>query len=167
MSTYRPQFAFKSPLKCDEQRCIYSFDFTNTPWLATTIAAGDIISRIPLELDKDADFYLRAISTLSVTGAGLEIRLEDPKGHPLSDIDNLVETQNFQYPELYSEMFGAGIVALDNADDYGVFCQQGSRLFLHLYNNGPAPIILGANGNPPLVVNLYGVKRYSGDRCAA
>jgi hypothetical protein len=161
MSMYRPQFAFKSTVDCEEQRCVYSFDSTNTPWLATTIAAGDNIQRIPLELDKDADFYLRGIQT-TPDAAGLEFRVEDPKGHPLSDTENALQEQNYQYPALYSEMDGAGMVPLDNADDYGVFCQQGSRLYLYLFNNGPAPILLTS-----FILTLHGVKRYSGDRCAA
>lgn len=163
---YRPQFAFKSPADCEEQRCVYSFDLTNTPWLATTLAAGDNISRIPLLLDKDADFYLRGISTPDVGGSdnnlpGLEFRLEDPKGHPLSDIENLAVEINYQYAALYSATDGAGIVVQD-ADDWGVFCQAGSRLYLYLLNNSANPIALTT-----FVVNLHGVKRYSGERCAA
>jgi hypothetical protein len=167
---YRPQFAFKSPSDCEEQRCVYSFDFTNTPWLATTLAVGANIQRIPLVLDKDADFYLRGISTMPLPnagpgvpqGQGLEIRIEDPKGNPLCDRENALEEQNYQYPELYSEMGGAGIVPLDNCDDYGVYCQAASRLFLYLFNNGTAAIDLNL-----FILNLHGIKRYSGERCAA
>jgi hypothetical protein len=166
---YRPQFAFKSPADCEEQRCVYSFDFTNTPWLATTIAAGATISRIPLLLDKDADFYLRGVNTMPLpsgvgiaSGQGLEIRLEDPLGHALSDRENALEVINYQYMELYSEMAGAGIVPLDNCDDYGVYCQAGSRLYLHLFNNSVNAIDLNL-----FILNLHGIKRYSGDRCAA
>jgi hypothetical protein len=166
---YRPQFAFKSPADCEEQRCVYSFDFTNIPWLATNLAAGANIQRIPLLLDKDADFYLRGISTMPLPspgpqfqGDGLEFRLEDPKGHALSDTENRIEESNYQYPELYSEMDGAGIVTLDNCDDYGVYCQAGSRLYLYLLNNSTAAIALNV-----FVLNLHGIKRYSGERCAA
>ena len=67
---YRPQFAFKSPIGCEEQRCVYSFDFTNTPVLTTTLAAGANIDRIPLRLDKDADFYLRGINTMPLPSPG-------------------------------------------------------------------------------------------------
>jgi hypothetical protein len=167
---YRPQFAFKSPADCEEQRCVYSFDFTNTPLLAVTIAAGASISRIPLLLDKDADFYLRGIDTMPLPsgpliilmGQGLEIRLEDPVGHALSDRENALEVIDYQYMELYSEMNGAGIVPLDNCDDYGVYCQAGSRLYLHLFNNSAANINLNL-----FILNLHGIKRYSGERCAA
>ena len=110
VSAYRPQFAFKSPSDCEEQRCVYSFDSTNTPVLAGVIAAGDSISRIPLPLDKDADFYLRGICTSDLVPAGLEIRIEDPRGHPLSDVDNLDDTLNYDFLPLYSATDGAGIV---------------------------------------------------------
>ena len=160
--SYHPQFAFKSPVDCEEQRCVYSFDATNTPWLATALAAGNNIPRIPLLLDKDADFYLRGIQARQYNGSALEFRLEDPLGHPLSDRENLVLETDYQYPGLYSEMDGAGIVTLDNADDYGVFCQAGSRLYLYLLNNSTGAIALTG-----FVLNLHGIKRYSGERCAA
>lgn len=163
MSSYGPQFAYKSPADCEEQRCVFSFDHTNTPWLATTIAAGAQIPRIPLLLDRDADFYLRGIQMTDFDNPdGLEIRLEDPKGNPLSDRESQLEEMNFQYPALYCAMSGAGIVPLDNADDYGVFCQSGSRLYLHLFNNGANNVTLTG-----MVITLHGVKRYSGERCAA
>ena len=162
---YRPQFAFKSPVNCEEQRCPYSFDRTNTPWFTTTLAAGNNIPRIPLVLDKDADFYLRGIATpnfgIAANLPGLEFRLEDQNGHPLSDSENLVEEINYQYAGLYSATDGAGIVVQD-CDDWGVFCAQGSRLFLYLYNNSANPIALAT-----LIFNLHGVKRYTGERCAA
>lgn len=158
---YRPQNVFREPADCEVQRCVYSFDSTNTPWLATTLAAGADISRIPLRLDKDADFFLRAFQTTD-NGGGLTFRLEDMKGHPLSDKGNVDPLTNYEYPALYSAMDGAGITALDNADDYGVFCQQGSILTLWIFNDGPAAIDLTA-----LIVNLHGVKRYTGGVCQA
>jgi hypothetical protein len=160
---YRPQFPYVTPSGCQDQRCVYSFDSTNTPFLAMTIPSGATFSRIPLPLDKDADFYLRGIVTTD-NGAGLQIRLEDMKSHALSDYDNPLPTSgatNYEFPALYSATDGAGIVALDS-DDYGVYCQQGSRLYLFVHNDGSNPIDLTA-----LVVNLHGVKRYNGNVCAA
>lgn len=157
---YRPQFPFTTPPKCEDQRCVYSYDSTNTPFLAGTLAAGANINRIPLQLDKDADFYIRAISTTD-TGLGITWRLEDPKGHPLSDTENAIQYQNYEFPEFYSTTDGFGIVTLDNADDWGIFCQQGSKLLMYLFNNGLTAIDLTT-----LCFNLHGVKRYSGDKCA-
>jgi hypothetical protein len=125
------------------------------------LAAGASISRIPLELDHDADFYLRGIQT-GGTIQGLQFRLEDPKGHPLCDTENSLQEMNYQFPGLYSEMDGAGIVTLDNADDYGLYCQAGSRMYLYVLNGGATIINLAQ-----FILTLHGVKRYSGDRCAA
>ena len=158
---YRPQNVYKSPEGCEEQSCIYSFDLTNTPVLAGTLQPLQTAYRIPLELDKDGDFYLRAISTTDPS-ARIEIRLEDPKRNPLSDSEYPRQQMNLQPPEVYSWTQGIGIVALDS-DDYGVYCQAGSRLLLYIYNNS------GANPQTMagLVINLWGVKRYSNERCAA
>lgn len=158
---YRPQFPYKSAPECEDQRCVYCFDATNTPFLRGILQPGDSISRIPLLLDKDADFYLRGFSTESEY-SGIEFRLEDPKGHALSDIENFRVDINYQFFELYSATEGAGIVALDS-DDWGIYCQQGSRLYLYvLNNNAGSPFDLTS-----LIFNLHGIKRYSGDRCAA
>ncbi len=160
---YRPQFPYATPPKCEDQRCVYSYDQTNTPVLTGTLAAGSDKSRIPLLLDRDADFFLRGISTTDVggnpLGALLTLRLEDPSGNPLSDSENSLQITNYQITALYSATDGAGIVALDS-DEWGVFCQQGSRLYLYLYNAG-----VGTFDLTNLVVNLHGIKRYTGDSC--
>lgn len=159
--SYRPQFPYKSPPKCEDQRCPYSFDSSNTPVLANVaLAGGAQAQRIPLQLDKDADFYLRGIQVFAPLFSALEFRLEDPRGNPLSDTENASDTINFQYNALYGETDGAGIVALDS-DDYGIYCDAGSRLCLYVLNNGTAPVNLTL-----FVVSLDGIKRYTGDRCA-
>src|SRR5271157_4549305 len=54
---YRPQFPYPpTPPSCQDQRCTYSFDGSNTPLLSGTLAAGGQTGRIPLLLDRDADF---------------------------------------------------------------------------------------------------------------
>jgi hypothetical protein len=155
---YRPQFPYITPKGCTDQRCTYSFDFTNTPFLNAVIPSLSSIDRIPLPLDKDADFYLRGISTLSQPQGTAELmfRLEDPSGHPLNDTDNVLQTTNYVFPSLYSQTDGAGIVALDS-DDWGIYCQAGSRLYLWLWNNGGASFDLTL-----ACFNLHGVKRYLG-----
>jgi hypothetical protein len=152
---YRPQFPYITPANCTDQRCVYSYDKTNTPVLNTTLPAGQSIHRVPLPIDKDADFYLRGVVTPDI-GLGLQFRLDDPLGHALSDTDNVLNPLNFEFPALYSATDGAGIEALDS-DDWGIFCQQGSRLALFLNNNSAVAIDLST-----FVLNLHGIKRYSG-----
>jgi hypothetical protein len=155
---YRPQFPYITPSGCQDQRCPYSFDLTNTPALTGSLPAGQSIHGVPLPIDKDADYYLRGVQS-SDLGLGFQFRLEDPLGHPLSDTDNVLNTINFEFPALYSATDGAGIVALDS-DDWGIFCQKGSVLKLYLNNNSTNAVDL-----TQFVITLHGVKRYSGEMC--
>lgn len=159
---YRPQFAYPTPEGCEDQRCHYSFDGSNTPSLVGNLGAGLSTPKIPLLLDSDADFFLRAIQLQP--GLGLQIRLEDGDGNPLSDSGNIavaagIQKQNYVDPALYGEPDGAGIVALES-DEQGVYFRRAGGLSLYVTNPTAAPISL-AN----IVVNLHGVKRYSGEKC--
>lgn len=154
---YRPQFAYpvaNSP--CEDQRCSYSFDASNTPALAGTLAAGFSLSKIPLLMDTDAPFYLRGF-VVPVTA--LQFRLEDANDNPLSDQGNSLQGTNFQFPALYSETDGAGIVALDS-DDWGMYLPAGGAPLLYVYNPTAAPVSLAG-----VFINLHGVKRYPGANC--
>lgn len=167
---YRPQFAYSTPKGTEDHRCHYSFDASNLPVLTGLLAAGASTGRIPLLLDSDADFFLRAIQIqdrvlpLLLLSSGLRIRIEDCYGNPLSDSENLpaaVGTQrdNYESPALYGETDGAGIAALET-DEQGVYCPSGGRLTLYVFNPTAAPVALSA-----IVLNLHGVKRYSGEKC--
>lgn len=158
---YRPQFAYSTPEGCEDQRCHYSFDASNTPFLVGALAAGRFLSKIPLPMDSDADFYLRGFQ---LEASGLTLRLEDCYGNPLSDSGNLIpaagtQFNDFEAPALYGESDGAGVVALES-DEWGVFCPRGGVLCLYLFNATAAPINLSS-----IIVNLHGVKRYSGEKC--
>lgn len=158
---YRPQFAYSTPEGCEDQRCHYSFDGSNTPTLRGNLAAGTFLFGIPLPMDNDADFYLRGFQ---LEPSGLMLRLEDPHDNPLSDSGNLVpaagtQFDNYEHPALYGEPDGAGIVTLES-DEWGVFCPRGGRFLLHVFNPTAAPIALAT-----IIVNLHGVKRYSGEKC--
>lgn len=159
---YRPQFAYRTPKDTEDHRCHYSFDGSNTAFLVGNLGAGLSTGRIPLLMDSDADFFLRAIQLQP--SLGLQIRLEDCYGNPLSDSGNnpvVAGTQrdNYVNPALYGEPDGAGIVALES-DEQGVYCPRNGALNLYVTNPTAAPISL-AN----IVVNLHGVKRYSGEKC--
>ena|SRR5256885_721357 len=153
---YRPQFPYpvtKPP--CEDQRCVFSFDSTNLPKFTGTIAAGAQTGRIPLKLDKDADFYLRGIST---QGA-ISIRLEDTNGNALSDSENQLQSSNFELPLEYSDPSGAGIVTLESGAD-GIFGPAGGNFLVYLYNSTAVTIDLTT-----CVINLHGTKRYPGPGC--
>lgn len=152
---YRPQFAY--PLAappCETVPCQYSFDATNTPVMAGTLAAAAQTSRIPLSLDLEADFYLRGIE---IQGAA-SVRLVDPDGNPLSDADNADQLANFMLPIEYGDTNGAGLAVLDSGAG-GVFANGGGNFLLYLYNGTGSSIDLKT-----CAINLYGVKVYKG-RC--
>ena len=154
---YAPQFAYPAaPGKCDDQRFSYSYDATNLPAFTGTLAAGQQTGRIPLSLDKDADFYLRAIN---IQGAA-SVRLEDPDNNPLSDSDNRLQAANFMLPAEYGDSSGAGVVALD-AGAGGVYGPAGGNFMLLVANLGSTPIELST-----CAITLHGVKRYTEKGCA-
>jgi hypothetical protein len=129
---------------------MYSFDATNLTVFTGTLTAGSRTGRVPLRLDKDADFYLRGISQ---RGA-VSIRIEDTDGNPLSDLDNPILSTDYELPNEYSNAAGAGLVALESGAD-GVFGPGGGNYVVYLYNATAATINLAT-----CALNLHGVKRY-------
>ena len=155
---YRPQFAIPLPSPpCEDQSCMYSFDGTNTPAFSGSLQPLAQTGRIPLHLDKNADFYLLAVST----DLPVSLRIEDGKSNPLSDSENTLQAQNFENPNLYSATEGAGFAVLESGAD-GVLGRQGGNFSLYLYNPTAAPVDIST-----CVVNLIGRKRYPGALCAA
>jgi hypothetical protein len=124
--------------------------------LTGTLLAGQQTGRIPLSLDKDADFYLRAIN---IQGAA-SVRIEDPDNNPLSDSDNATQAANFMLPVEYGDSSGAGVVALDSGAD-GVYGPAGGNFVLLLANLGGVTIDLST-----CAITLHGVKRYIEKGCA-
>lgn len=154
---YRPQFAYPLPdAPCVDQACPYSFDQTNLPVFGGTLAAGAQTGRVPLRLDKDADFYLRAIRSQGL----ISFRIEDANGNQLSDSNNSTNSTNYELPNEYSRTAGAGLVTLDSGAD-GVFAPAGGNFLVYLYNATAAPIVLTT-----CALNLVGVKRYHKEVCA-
>lgn len=154
---YRPQLAYELPAApCEDQACMYSFDQTNLPVFLGTLAAGAQIGHIPLRMDKDADFYLRAIDSQGT----VSFRLEDGNGNALSDLGNAANGTNYELPNEFSNTSGAGLVALESGAG-GVFVRAGGNFILHLFNAGTTTIELST-----CALNLAGVKRYSEEVCA-
>ena len=159
---YRPQFAVPPVAPpCTDQPVMYSFDSTNCPVLLGSLASGASTGRIPLQLDKDAAHWIQSIDQQAT---GISIRLEDPNGNPLSDLDNATQQQNFEFPSEYSYTAGAGFVALESGGHKngmpGIFAPRGSNFLLYLYNNTTGTIQLNT-----VAVNLVGIKRYTSELC--
>lgn len=154
---YRPQFSYPLPdPPCVDQACLYSFDKTNMPVFTGLLLAGARINRVPLKLDKDADFYLRAIKTHGL----VSLRLDDTNGNSLSDYSNAVDGSNYELPREYSRTAGAGLAVLESGAG-GVFGPAGGNFMLYLYNPTAITIDLAT-----CAVNLVGVKRYHKEVCA-
>ena len=154
---FRPQFAYLLPASpCFDQKCQYSFDKTNTPIFAGTLAAGAETGLIPLSLDRDgSDFLVRGLST---QGA-VSFRLEDTRRNPLSDSENAVQSTNYELPNEYSNTSGAGIAVLESGNG-GLRIPAGGNFRVYLFNAGTGAIDLTT-----CVINLHGVKRYPGEVC--
>lgn len=155
---YRPQMAYPeaSAHGCVEQRCHYSFDGSNTPTLAS-IAAGAELSKVPLKLDHDAPFFIRAID---VSETPVQIRIEDCNGNPL-----LGNPQNaaagsvpLDNPAQWCESGGAGLVPVES-DEWGIFCPAGGTLLLYAVNPSGGAVT-------DLVINVHGVKWYKEGACS-
>lgn len=151
---YRQQFAFpKTPHGCQDQRCMFSYDGSNVALLSGTLAAGAATGRIPLLIDRDADFLLRAIQ---ISPTVLSVGIEDPGGHPLVN-----PSSPGQYPlepnALWAQCDGGPIVTLDS-DNWGIFCRKASALIAYLSNPTAAPVAFP-------IITLHGIKRFSGAQC--
>jgi len=154
---YRPQFPYALPsAPCVDQTCQYSFDVTNLPALGGTLAAGSRTGRIPLKMDKDAGFYLRAL----FTQGSIALRLEDPNRNALSDSENAVESSNYEIPSEYSQTRGAGSVVLESGAG-GLYAPAGGTFVVYLYNPTSGTLSLST-----VVINLIGEKRYTNQGCA-
>lgn len=146
---YRSQFPYLPPAgKCEAQRCTYSFDGSNTPALVS-VAAGAVLTKIPLRMDQDAPFFMKGIQ---VNPTGLQIRLEDCFDNPLLS-DGFVVS-----PSLWCQSDGAGVVPVES-DEWGIYCPAGSTLLLYVTNP-----TAGAITN--LVINLHGDKWFAEGTCS-
>ena len=152
---YRPQFVYlDAPANSKDVRVSYSFDQSNTPGFAGTIAAGAAFSTpIPLTTDQDADFFLRGIQ---IQATALQVGLADLNNHPLID-PSQSGFPGLLIPDFWGSTDGAGIVAME-VDNWGMYCPMGSSLLAYVYNPTAGPL-----AGP--VITLHGIKRYCGDRC--
>lgn len=145
-----------------DQRCSYNFDVSNIPALGPAIPAGGVLSKIPLILDADADFYLRAVNIWSgfdtdTISTSLLVGLEDTSGNPLINPSS-PGLPPVLLPSLWGETALPGWAADLESDTWGVYCPGSGGLYLYVQNPTAAPV------SPPVIV-LHGIKRYTGDQC--
>jgi len=162
---YRPQFVYpKAGPGCRDVACTYSFDVSNTPGLGNIPNNSTVNVKIPLILDQDADFFLRGIQTLSTVTFGnpfnVRLGLLDCFNNQILD-PVLAGNPPTCYQYLWSQSAasptgGGGIVTLDS-DDWGIYCPAGGALGAYVQNT--------STGVASVIINLYGIKRYRGEKC--
>jgi hypothetical protein len=152
MNLYRPQFPYPAVPGCNDEQFSYSFDKTNVPFLAQSIAAGNLVIGIPFPLDQDAPFSWRG---MRADTSSLLMRLRDPFGNYL---DN-----DFSPIDLYMAQQGliGSLGALAIPTELAIDCPMGGIILLDLKNPTASPISPGA-------FTLLGIKRRNPDlaRCA-
>jgi hypothetical protein len=81
---YRDQYDFCTPEGFEDEDFEYVFNFQNTPALAAPIAPGQTSLNIPLQLQSDAPYMIRAIQVANPQSV-LSIRFRDAFEQFLSD----------------------------------------------------------------------------------
>jgi hypothetical protein len=158
---YRPQFAFVTPRGFRDEQFHYSFDSTNVAALGSPIAAGQLVENIPLQMQNDAEFILRAVK---VQGSGSE-----REGFTSTAVPNLAIQFKNPYSDFLSATFlplstcftGAGEAVVGRVFvplESEIICPRSGFLQVNLYNPTAGSLL-------PPAFTFYGVKRYQ--ECAA
>lgn len=153
--SYCPQYAYPpSPRGTEGETFHYSFDGTNTPVLALTLAAGAQANDIMLPLDPDAPFVCRGIRiALGTAESVCDVKLKTPSGDYLETA--FVPSSRWA--------FGGGAPVLGNlvvALEAEVWCAAGGVWTLYLYNPAGAPVA-------PPAITFFGIKERFCQRRAA
>ena len=143
---FRPQFAYPTPAGYRDEQFHYAFDSFNTPLLSGTVAAGALVSLIPLVLQTDAPFFARGIKVATVGGSNLKIQFKDPWGNYLSSAPLPIN--------LYVNPGGAAGPGFSPVViEPEIQCPAGGIFWVWLQNTSGAPVAAPA-------ISFYGVKRY-------
>ena len=123
--SYRPQFPNQTPDGYQDKDFVHYYDQTNTPQLnnALSLAVGATILQIPLQLQGDAQFTLRAIKINGPANYG--VRIKDPYGNYLSD-DFVPIPQEYGPQE--TSVFGSNAVEFEPE----IPCPLGSIIFVDI-----------------------------------
>jgi len=162
---FRPQFAYSTPAGCRDIPFIYTYDASNTPYLALDIN-GKLIDYIILPMEQDAPFYWRGTKagSLRVIVAGATVSYQLPNyGLYFRDCydndlhDARVGAVRADFPmnplAFNSSLLTGPPVPLENE----LYCPPGGVITAFL--NVPA---LDASGGKTYSTSfsLFGVKRY-------
>jgi hypothetical protein len=162
---YRPQFPYSTPAGCRDVPFVYTFDASNTPYLAADINGKDI-SFIPLPLDQDVPFYWRAtkLGPLRIIIAGVTssyalpnygVYFRDPYDNDLAD-GHVGAVRGFfsQNPLSFNSALLSGPpVTLESE----IYCPPGGVITAFL----KVPTLTSGGGQSySTSFNFFGVKRF-------
>lgn len=160
---FRPQYAYPpTPRGKEDETYHYSFDNTNTPYLALSLASLQYFNDIILPMDQDTPFICRGIK-IQLSGAA-----ESRSGFPITTLDVKLKTPHGDYLQtnfvpISRWATGSGIavagqlmVPMENE----IECPAGSNWTMYLYNPTSGSV------TPP-AVTLFGVKRRGCKKVAA
>lgn len=83
--SYRPQFPTVVPEELEEFEFTHYFDPNNAPGLGATLQAGQELIGIPLPLEADVEYTIRAVEVFTDHENPMGIRFRDGYGNYLSD----------------------------------------------------------------------------------
>lgn len=108
----------------------YNFDPTNTPILNTQLLPGQTLLNIPLVLQSDAVFFIRAIQ-VNDPQQSLGVRFRDAFGRYLSSPDTFVPSFTYSSPQpLNGSLPGISVVLIEPPLE----CPKGSVILLDIAN---------------------------------
>jgi hypothetical protein len=162
---YRPQFAYSTPAGCRDIPFVYTFDSSNTPYLAADIN-NKTIDFIQLALQQDAPFYWRAtkLGPLRVIIGGVtssyalpnySVYFRDPYDNDLADGRIAAERSGFAENPLAfnSTMLTGPPVPMEQE----VYCPPGGVITAFL----KVPSLTAGGGQTySTSFSFFGVKRY-------
>jgi hypothetical protein len=151
---YRPEFAYPTPDGFVDQDCDQYFDSNTTPFLAQS--TPNLISNIPLQLDKDADFLWRGVKIPILDYQGIQnvaIQLRAPGGRYITADFVPIWLFGIQVNQGDGLTGGPGCVL-----EPGIYCPKGSVILLDTLG-------IGNGGATLLEIVLTGVKRWPKALC--
>ena len=162
---YRPQFAYATPPGCRDEDYTYFFDSSNTPAFNQNSSFLSL-SNIPLVLDKDAAFLLRAwkvgaLRTVNGIPSGyvvpnVNLQLQDPYLNNLQDSQSpAIETG---FPDNPVPITGGLLATPPVILEPEIYCPAGGCLLVSLTCGAVSGGCGFSQGFFSLM--LYGVKRY-------
>jgi hypothetical protein len=124
--SFRPQFPFETPEGFEDFELVQYFDQFNAAGLSFSLAAGAEILGVPLLLEPNVEYRIRAVQVDITLSDPLGIRFRDPYGNYLSD--------DFVPVASYSGQSEASVGACPVTLESEIVCPPGGAVLVDLKN---------------------------------